>query len=81
MKLLMERTNAVDYVHPNGKRAKINFIWGKPSNPAPVALRVWGREGENDILLAKENWPWSSFDEALRRGVGLATKWCEHTGR
>lgn len=77
MNLLVERPYPVDYVHPNGRRAKIDFIWGKPDNPAPVGLRVWGRDGSNDVLLAKESWPWKSFDEAMRRGIRLATKWCE----
>lgn len=77
MSLLAERPYPVDYVHSNGKRAKIDFIWGKPDNPTPTGLRVWGRDGGGDILLAKEIWPWKSFDEAMRHGIGLATKWCE----
>ncbi|WP_166362504.1 hypothetical protein [Pseudomonas akapageensis] len=77
MSVMVERPYPVDFVHPNGKRAKIDFIWGMPDNPAPVGIRVWGREGHDDILLARESWSWKSFDEALRRGIRLATNWCE----
>ncbi len=77
MGILKERPYPVNYVHPNGNRAKIDFIWGAQNNPAPVGVCVWGKDGNEHVLLSKEDWPWSTFDEAMMRGIRLATKWCE----
>jgi hypothetical protein len=51
MGILKERPYPVNYVHPNGNRAKIDFIWGEQNNPAPVGLCVWGKDGDEHILL------------------------------
>lgn len=77
MGVLKERPYPVNYVHPNGNRAKIDFIWGEQNNPAPVGLCVWGKDGDEHILLSQENWQWGTFDDAMMRGIRLATKWCE----
>lgn len=76
MAFLVDRPYPVDYVLPNGTEAKVDFIWGRPNDDVPVGVRVWVRHGDDDLQLVKEAGNWSSFEEARKFGIELATKWC-----
>ncbi|WP_223458239.1 MULTISPECIES: hypothetical protein [unclassified Pseudomonas] len=74
MYLVVERPYPVDYVHPNGKQAKIDFMWGEASNSAPLSLTVWLKDGESFVRLGEESGIWKTFGDARRRGIELAVK-------
>lgn len=76
MSAMVDRPYPVDYVHPNGSKARVDFIWGRPSDDIPVGVRVWVQDGDDDLQLVKEFGNWSSFEEARKFGIDLATKWC-----
>ncbi|MEE5120416.1 hypothetical protein V2K50_11235 [Pseudomonas alliivorans] len=75
MTMPVDRPYPVDYVHPNGKEAKVDFIWGRSNDDVPVGVRVWVQDGDDDLLLVKEAGNWSSFEEARQFGIDLAMKW------
>lgn len=77
MSLIVDRPYPVDYVHPNGTEAKIDFIWGRSDDDVPVGVRVWVKDGADELQLVREHGSWKSYEEARRYGMELAGKWCE----
>lgn len=77
MHSVTEREYPVDYVHSSGEQAKIDFIWGELGSLAPVGLTVWLKSGSHYVKLGEEVDSWSTFCEARRRGIELASKWLE----
>ncbi|UVJ46361.1 hypothetical protein NVV94_13000 [Pseudomonas sp. LS1212] len=77
MHVVMDRPLPVDYVHPSGEQAKIDFIWGEPNNAVPVVISIWLKTGETYVKLGMESDTWNTFGEARQRGIELATKWLE----
>lgn len=80
MYLVTDRTGPVDYVHPNGERATIDFLWGEPTSSAPIGIVILLKDGEKPIKLGEEIGTWSTFGEARRRGIELATRWIQRDG-
>jgi hypothetical protein len=75
MHLVVERPYPVDYIHPNGEQAKIDFIWGDPKSMAPIGITIWLRAGNDSVKLGEEMGEWRTFGEALRHGINLAFTW------
>lgn len=75
MHLVVERPYPVDYIHPNGEQAKIDFIWGDPKSMAPIGITIWLDAGSERVKLGEDMGEWNTFDEARRHGIALATKW------
>lgn len=73
MHLVVERPYPVDYIHPNGVQAKIDFIWGDPKNRSPVGIVIWLKEGDERVKLGEELGEWNSYGDALRFGIALAS--------
>lgn len=71
MHLVVDRPRPINYVHPNGGEAVIDFAWGADTDSVPVEVmvRVCGQ-----IVRAKTG-HWSNFGEARRCGFDLANAW------
>ena len=41
------RPYPVDYIHPTGEQAKIDFVWGDPKSVAPIGIVIWVKDGES----------------------------------
>jgi hypothetical protein len=75
MHLVVERPYPVDYIHPNGSQAMIDFIWGDPKNLSPIGITIWLKTGEDRVKLGEEMGEWRTYGEALRFGIALANQW------
>lgn len=75
MHLGVERPHSVDYIHPNGEKAKIDFIWGDPKSMSPVGITIWIKDVNGYAKLGEEIGEWPTFADAMRRGIDLAYRW------
>lgn len=64
----------MDYTHPTGEEAKIDFIWSDPQSITPVGIIIWLKDGESYVKLGEATGKWESFREAKSRGIELAFK-------
>lgn len=71
----IERPYPVDYLHPNGDKAKIDFIWGDPNSMSPVGITIWIKDDNGYAKLGEEIGEWPTFGDAVRRGTDLAFRW------
>lgn len=72
MSTMAERPCSVDYTHQNGIKARIDFIWGAPDDPAPSGICVTVNFANENIRLIRENTVYKSFEEAMKQGIRLA---------
>lgn len=70
-----ERPLPVDFIHPNGGRARIEFTWGDPKKNVPTEISVWIKVGESYVKLGKKSCEWNTFREAKIYGTDLALKY------
>ena len=75
MHLVVERPYPVDYIHPNGEQAKIDFIWGDPKSMSPIGITIWLKAGKDWVKLGEEMGEWCTYGEALRFGIAIANQW------
>jgi len=75
MHLAVKRPRAIDYLHPNGQEAKIDFMWGDEKSLCPTGITIWLRVGPRYINLGNEFGRWSTYGEATRYGISLAYEW------
>lgn len=75
MHLGVERPHPVDYIHPNGEVAKIDFIWGDSENMSPIGITIWLKDENGYAKLGEEIGEWPTFADAMRRGIDLAYRW------
>lgn len=68
----VERPYPVDYTHPTGEQAKIDFIWGDPKSMTPIGIIILIRYGESYVKLGEATGKWPTFGEANVRGIELA---------
>ena len=54
----MERPYPVDYTHPTGEEAKIDFIWSDPPSMTPVGIIIWLKDGESYVKLGEAIGKW-----------------------
>lgn len=73
MHLVVERPYPVEYIHPNGVQATIDFMWGDPRNRSPVGIVIWLKKGKEQVKLGEELGEWNSYGDALRFGIALAS--------
>ncbi|VVO36114.1 hypothetical protein [Pseudomonas fluorescens] len=71
----IERPYPVEYLHPNGDKAKIGFIWGDPDSTSPVGIIIWIKDENGYAKLGEEVGEWPTFGDAMRRGTDLAFRW------
>jgi hypothetical protein len=69
-----ERPYPVDYVHPNGRKATIDFIWGEPDSSTPRVIIVWLNECGRYVRVGGESGTWKTFGDARRCGIELAAR-------
>lgn len=72
MRARVEQVSTVDYVHPDGVTAKIDFIWGAADDPVPKGLRITVKLADRKIHILREKAVYRSFDEAKKQGIKLA---------
>jgi hypothetical protein len=72
MHLGVERPYPMDYDHPNGEKAKIDFIWGDPKSMTPIGIIIFIKYGESDVKLGEATGRWPTFGEAKVRSLELA---------
>jgi hypothetical protein len=71
----VERPYPVEYLHPNGDKAKIDFIWGDPNSMSPVGITIWIEDENGYAKLGDEIGEWPTFGDAMLRGTDLAFRW------
>ena len=54
MHVVVERLYPIDYVHPNGEKTKIDFIWGDPKSMSPVGITIWIKDENGYVKLGEE---------------------------
>lgn len=78
---LAGRPYAVNYVHPNGREAMIDFEWGDPDDPIPKGLRISVKYSEDNIQNLHEKALYKSFDDAKSQGLKLAANMIEQADK
>lgn len=68
----VERPYPMDYDHPNGEKAKIDFVWGDPESMTPIGIIILIKYRESYVKLGESTGKWSTFGEAKARGFELA---------
>ncbi|MDR7109242.1 hypothetical protein [Pseudomonas frederiksbergensis] len=74
MDLVTEMPHPVDYVHPNGRKATIDFIWGERGSSTQRVIIVWLNECGRYTRIGEEFGVWITFDDARKCGIDLAAK-------
>ncbi|MGS0737258.1 hypothetical protein ACVBEG_11940 [Pseudomonas sp. GG8] len=68
------RPYPVDYIHPTGEQARIDFTWGAPQKVAPIGIIIWVKDGEGYAKLGETTGEWQTFRDAKLHGIELASK-------
>lgn len=77
----VDRPQPINYVHPNGREAMIDFEWGDSGDPIPKGLRITVKYSEDNVQNLHEKAIYKSFEDAKSQGVKLATNMIEQADR
>lgn len=77
MNMPVDRPCPVDYIHPDGTKAKIDFQWGAADNPIPRGIRV--TFDDPDLPGIHEEEVYASYEEARARGIKMTIEWIERS--
>ena len=74
MSVREKKVSTINYVHPDGVKAKIDFIWGAKVDPVPKGLRITIKFAGKKIHILQDEAVYSSFEEAKKQGIKLAAR-------
>ena len=77
---LVDREWPVDYEHPDGTKAKIDFGWGADSDPVPRELRIEVLTTDGMLHRFDEKAIWNSFAAAVQRGKEIVDQFVVKRG-
>jgi hypothetical protein len=77
----VDRPHPIDYVHPDGREAMIDFEWGDSGDPIPKGLRITVKYAEDNIHNFHEKAIYKSFEDARKQGIKLATNMIDQADR
>jgi hypothetical protein len=77
----VDRPHSINYVHPNGREAMIDFEWGDPDDPIPEGLRITVKYAEDNIHNLHEKALYKSVEDAKKQGIKLATNMIDQADR
>ena len=77
----VDRPSPIDYIHPDGREAMIDFEWGDPADPIPKGLRITVKYAVDNIHNFHEKAIYKSFEDARKQGVKLATTMIDQADR
>jgi hypothetical protein len=66
----VDRPYPVDYEY-RGVKAKIDFLWGADSDPAPTGLKITIQNDEGGITSIVEKHHFNNLEEAVIEGKAL----------
>lgn len=71
----LKRPEDVLYVHSDGTKAKIAFVWGKRNNPVPKGLAIKVKSPSHkyrDIRIHCDHQGYLNLDQARKQGLILS---------
>jgi hypothetical protein len=77
----VDRPHPVNYRHPTGREATIDFEWGDPGDPIPKGLRITLKHSADYVQNLHEVAIYKSFDDAKNQGIKLAENMIEQANR
>ncbi|VVO29565.1 hypothetical protein [Pseudomonas fluorescens] len=77
----VDRPQPVNYQHPNGREATIDFEWADSGNPIPTGLRITVKHSADYVQNLHEVAKYKSFDDAKNQGIKLAKNMIEQADR